>query len=264
MKYKKSYPLRLGTTSYIIPEDILPNVEYLADKVQDIELVLFEVDDGPNNLPDTHSIEQMTHIAHNHHLTYTVHLPLDLNLGSDGSEQHVSLKKAQKVIECTRALNPYAYVLHLDGKEVKPNPSQSILQHWYKKSIQALEIVAGWAGSSELLAVENIEGYPIDFLEPVFAQFPASRCVDIGHLLLDKHDPLPYLEEHIQHTRVIHIHGINQRDHSSVSFIPEPTRIEIMRMLKRAAYKNILTIEVFNQDDLISSMAAIELAAWEQ
>jgi hypothetical protein len=30
------YPFRLGTTSYIIPADILPNAQYLADKVQDI------------------------------------------------------------------------------------------------------------------------------------------------------------------------------------------------------------------------------------
>jgi len=45
------YPFRLGTTSYVIPADILANVRHLAGKVQDVELVLFEVDDGPNNLP---------------------------------------------------------------------------------------------------------------------------------------------------------------------------------------------------------------------
>ena len=46
------YPFRLGTTSYIIPNSILPNVRYLADKVKDIELVLFESDDGISNFPD--------------------------------------------------------------------------------------------------------------------------------------------------------------------------------------------------------------------
>ncbi len=29
-------------TSYIVPADILPNLRYLAGKVQDVELVLFE------------------------------------------------------------------------------------------------------------------------------------------------------------------------------------------------------------------------------
>ncbi len=42
---------RIGTTSYIIPDDIIPpNVRYLGGKTDDIELVLFEVDDGPSNL----------------------------------------------------------------------------------------------------------------------------------------------------------------------------------------------------------------------
>ena len=45
----KKPEFRLGTTSYIIPDEILPNVRFLAGKVQDVELVLFEVDDGQNN-----------------------------------------------------------------------------------------------------------------------------------------------------------------------------------------------------------------------
>ena len=53
----QTYPFRLGTTSYIIPDDILPNARFLADKVDDIELVLFEVDDGPNNLPTPQTLK---------------------------------------------------------------------------------------------------------------------------------------------------------------------------------------------------------------
>ena len=44
-------PFRLGTTSYIIPDDILPNVCYLAGKVKDIELLLFDNDEYCN-IPD--------------------------------------------------------------------------------------------------------------------------------------------------------------------------------------------------------------------
>ena len=43
---------RIGATSYIIPADILPNVEYLAPQVDDVELVLFETDEYGSNLPD--------------------------------------------------------------------------------------------------------------------------------------------------------------------------------------------------------------------
>ena len=48
----KKTPFRIGTTSYIIPADILPNVVYLAGKVDDVELVLFEVEEGGGNLPE--------------------------------------------------------------------------------------------------------------------------------------------------------------------------------------------------------------------
>ena len=43
---------RIGTTSYVIPDDILPNVEYLASRVDDVQLVLFETDEYGSNLPD--------------------------------------------------------------------------------------------------------------------------------------------------------------------------------------------------------------------
>lgn len=112
-------PFRLGTTSYIIPDDILPNVRYLAGKVDDVELVLFEVDDGPNNLPTRETINELKNAAASHGLTFTVHLPLDLRLGDGGDENHASLIKARKVIDCTHDLNPLAYVLHLDGKEIR-------------------------------------------------------------------------------------------------------------------------------------------------
>jgi len=36
------YPFRLGATSYIIPAGMLPNVRYLAGKVQDVELLLLK------------------------------------------------------------------------------------------------------------------------------------------------------------------------------------------------------------------------------
>jgi len=47
----KPTPFRIGTTSYIIPDEIIPNVRFLAARVEDVELVLFEADEGMNNLP---------------------------------------------------------------------------------------------------------------------------------------------------------------------------------------------------------------------
>ena len=254
----QTYPFRLGTTSYIIPDDILPNARYLAGKVRDIELILFEVDDGPNNLPSPEVIDELSQIAAEHDLTYTVHLPLDLKLGKDGAEHDQSLIKARRVIDCTRGLDPWAYVLHLDGKSVRTSTDLDLIKHWQDQSVRALEIVSEWAGGAEKLAVENLETYPLDFIQPVLQRIPVSRCVDIGHLWLDGHDPIPYLQSAMARARVIHIHGIAERDHRSLTFVPRENVRAVWDALIRAKYPGVLTLEIFSEDDFISSLEVIE------
>jgi sugar phosphate isomerase/epimerase len=255
------YPFRLGTTSYIIPADILPNVQYLADKVQDIELVLFEVDDGQNNLPSAEVIDELIALADQRQLSYTVHLPLDLRLGAAGDEQHVSLIKARKVIERTRALQPWAYVMHLDGREVKDAPSAEALRRWQDQACRALELVADWAGGTDRLAVENLETYPLNFIAPVVDRIPVARCVDIGHLWLDGHDPVPYLRAALPRTRVIHLHGLAERDHKSLAHMPREKIDAVLEFLLREKYAGVLTLEIFGEDDFQSSLMVLEQSA---
>lgn len=249
-------PFRLGTTSYIVPDDILPNARYLAGKVRDIELVLFELDDGQSNLPGPDLLAALNELAGAHDLSFTVHLPLDLRLGADGDEQHVSLVKARRVIEATRGLSPFAYVLHLDGREVREGASAGQLAEWQAQSARALEMAAGWAGSPELLAVENLEGYPVDFFEPVYERVPVSRCVDIGHLWLDHYDTLAYLERALPRTRVIHMHGIGTRDHQSLTNAPAEQLDPVLHALLAAKYAGVLTLEIFQESDFLSSLEA--------
>lgn len=253
----KTYPFRLGTTSYIVPDDILPNVRYLAGKVRDIELILFEVDDGPNNLPSPEVIHELSQIAKQHDLTYTVHLPLDLKLGEDGSERDESLVKARRVIDCTCGLDPWAYVLHLDGKAVRTSSDANLIRRWQDQSVRALELVSEWAGCPENLAVENLETYPLDFIQPVLDRIPVSRCVDVGHLWLDGHDPIPYLQAALPRTRVIHIHGIAERDHRSLVFMPQEKVSAVLEELLRANYEGVFTLEIFSEEDFLSSMDVI-------
>jgi sugar phosphate isomerase/epimerase len=251
---------RLGTTSYIVPADLLPNARYLAGRVRDIELVLFEVDDGPNNLPPLEVVDELAEIAGAHDLTYTVHLPLDLRLGAGGDEGHVSLLKARRVIECTRRLDPWAYVLHLDGRDVVEQADASVVREWQAHSCRALELVSGWAGGAEKLAVENLEHYPLDFIQPVLDAVPVSRCVDVGHLWVDGHDPLPYLRAALPRTRVVHLHGLAERDHKSLAHMAREQLEPVVRLLLDAAYGGVVTLEVFGEDDFHTSLAAFEQA----
>jgi len=254
----QNYPFRLGTTSYIIPDDILPNARYLAGKVRDIELILFEVDDGPNNLPSSEVIHELSKIAQENDMTYTVHLPLDLKLGEDGSERDQSLVKAKRVIDCTCGLDPRAYVLHLDGKAVRTSTDADLIRRWRDQSVRALEIVSGWAGSPDRLAVENLETYPLGFIQPVLDRIPVGRCVDVGHLWLDGHDPIPYLQAALPRTRLIHMHGIAERDHRSLRFMPQEQVRAVWDELMRVRYEGVLTLEVFSEEDFLSSLDVIK------
>ncbi len=243
---------RLGTTSYILPDDILPNVRFLADRVDDIELVLFEIGDGGLILPPPAVIEQLALLGAKHGLSYTVHLPLDLRMVGKANRLHHSLEKARKVIERTAPLIPWAYVLHLDGKESYD------YEAWVEQAVRSLELVGSWAGDPGLLAVENLEKYPLDFIDPVLARVPVSRCVDVGHLWLEGHDPLAYLDKALPRTRVVHLHGIGTRDHQSLAH-QAPEQVEaVLNWLRESSYAGVLTLEVFGQDDFESSLAVVQ------
>jgi sugar phosphate isomerase/epimerase len=216
------------------------------------------VDDAPNNLPSMEVMEELSQIAHHQDVTYTVHLPLDLKLGEDGSEQDQSLVKAKRVIDCTRGLDPWAYVLHLDGRSVRTSTDLGLIGRWQAQSARALEIVSEWAGGAEKLAVENLETYPLDFIQPVLDRIPVSRCVDIGHLWLDGHDPIPYLRAALPRTRVVHIHGIAERDHRSLAFMPYEKVSAVWNELIHSNYEGVLTLEIFSEEDFTSSLDVIE------
>ena len=252
------FPFRLGTTSYIIPADILSNVRYLAGKVQDVELVLFDVDDGMNNLPSKEEIDELRRVGSDNDLTYTVHLPLDLRLADDANARHASIDKARRVIDCTRRLDPWAYILHLDGKSVRHGASSGVMRHWQEQAVRSLEIVGEYARGVEKLAVENLEGYPLDFYEPVLKQNAVSRTVDIGHLWLEGHDAFTYLQEALPRTRVVHIHGIDGRDHRSLANVSQEKLLGVLSELVRTGYRGVLTVEVFSEEDFLSSCAAIQ------
>ena len=110
--------------------------------------------------------------------------------------------------------------------------------------------------------MENLEGYPLDFILPVLARVPVSRCVDVGHLWLDGHDPLPYLQAALPRLRVVHLHGLNAagRDHQSVAHMPRERLTPVLALLRTAEYRGVLTLEVFGEDDFHSSLAALAAA----
>ena len=245
---KPVLPFRLGSTSYVIPADILPNVRHLGPLVDDVELVLFEVDEE-SNLPSPAAINELSDLARTHDLTYTIHLPLDLKLAaSDDLWRHPSMEKAQRVIRATRPREPSAYVGHLDGTEIESGAGPAELERWRDQAVRSLEALGLERGGLDLLAVENLENYsPAAFL-PLLERLPISLCLDIGHFFKTGADPFPYLEAYLDRTRVLHLHGSRDgRDHRGLELIPDGVLERLVALLMARNYRGVLTLEVFTE-----------------
>jgi sugar phosphate isomerase/epimerase len=238
---------RLGTTSYIWPAGLLPNVRRLGPWIDDVELVLFDLEEQ-SNLPDAETAAELRALARTHDLTYTVHLPLDLH-----PAHPLSMEKAEKVIGRTRDLSPRAYVLHLDGRAVEGTPDRATLANWRRGARQALRAVAEMVDDPRDLCIENLENYPPEHLLPLLDETPASLCVDVGHLWLTGRDPLAFLATHLDRTRVIHLHGTGERDHQSLLHQGLGPVAAILALLADRRYDGVLTLEVFGREDFFSS-----------
>ena len=242
---------RLGATSYVWPDGLLPNVRSLGPWVDDVELVLFEVDNY-SNLPDAGAVLELNDLAEEHDLTYTVHLPADLSLAN-----HSSLAKAEKVIASTLDLAPWAYVLHLDGRSVEGNVDPVALGAWQEDAGRVVDEVSAMCGTAQRLCVENLENYAPEHYLPLLEQSPANLCIDVGHLWLTGRDPLPFLESHLSRTRVIHLHGIDRWDHQSLVHAGCQQVTPILDLLSAHAYEGVVTLEVFGQEDFFPSRSLI-------
>lgn len=247
---------RVGATSYIVDGDLVANAGFLAAHVQDMQLVLFDLPGGPSNLPNAATVTRLAAIGARRDLSYTVHLIDDL---ATPASQYT----AQRVIDLTHALAPWAWVGHLDGRDVRA-AGDDTLALWQALVAPVVAEVGASAGAPARLAIENLEGYPPEFVTPVVTATAASRCVDVGHLWLDGHDPVAPLLTAWTRLRVIHLHGVSgdltksHRDHRSLALTP-PTQLDrVVHLLLERAYAGVLTLEIFGEADFWSSLAALE------
>lgn len=247
-------PFRLGTTSYIIPDDILPNVRYLAGKVQDIELVLFDVDEYCN-IPDEAQAAELNRLAKENGLSYTVHLPLNLNFSDN--DRDISIEKAMKVIDGTRMLDPLAYVCHLECKDI-PGTEGAELRSWQEQRTRAVNALSAESGIRTAFAIENLETYPIEWNEPVIRSCSTHACLDIGHLFLQKRDPVPVMRKWLPRTSVVHLHGVGTRDHQSLIHMPIELIQTVIDEFFFADYRGVVTLEIFNEADFQSSLEIVK------
>lgn len=250
--------LRIGTTSFIHAAGWLENARRLADRVDDVELLLFDPS-GPGGLPDAAELDGLARLAREAELTYTVHAPLDVALGSeDDARRRASVARVLAAADAMAPLEPRALVVHLALGEREGGPPPADLAAWRRRAVASLEELLAAGVPRETLCLESLE-YDFALAEPVLDALGLSAALDVGHLARDGRAFDGLLERNLRRTRVVQLHGTEPggRDHRSVRHYPRADAVRLVRTLARAGWDGVLTLEVFSEADLEDSLACL-------
>jgi len=259
---KNRFPFRFGTTSYIIAADIIPNVEYLKDKVDDIELVLFESDEF-SNLPSAEDMQRLAALADEHELTYSVHLPLDVYMGHPlRAERERSAGKCLRIMELTENLPKSAYVLHFEaGPGVDINGFSDAERESFTDAVDdSSRMFLDRIGvEPSMICVENLN-YPYEWIWPIVEEYGFSVTLDVGHLEYYGFSTSEYLSRYLSRAKVLHMHGTREgKDHNSLSYMNPAALDMVMQALELdSGNERVFTLEIFSEEDFNTSSITMQ------
>ena len=256
MSCKGTYPFRIGCTSYVLPDEILPNVSFMADKVDDIELVLFESGNW-SNLPGKEAVSSMQLIADKENITYSVHFPLDCRAGApDRSEREKFREYVTGIIQLTGNLPVSGYLLHLEGLDDENDPFE--VHRWLRVVDDfCCRLADELTVEPDLICIENL-GYAPELHAQLIDKYRFSHCIDLGHLWMYGSPWKDYMQQVIENTRIIHLHGVeNGNDHRSLKTHTQQEQLqELVPILNN--FKGVVTLEVFSEADTFSSLETMD------
>lgn len=256
---KLPFSFRVGTTSCIWHDHMLPNVRKLAPLVDDVELLLFSVDE---DVPPPADVRELLRLEEEHALSYTVHTPLDASLASADERRRIEgIDKVRRAIDWGRPLAPLGYTVHvyLGDREHDPAPP-SDLDGWRARARRSLEALAREV-APRALCVECID-YDFSLVAPVVEELDLSVALDVGHLMRDGADLRGMVARWLDRARILQLHGTTPddkggRDHKSLRHAPAGEVAWLLRTLAAAQFDGVLTLEVFDPDDLAESLALV-------
>lgn len=250
-------PFRLGTTSFIYPDHIIPNVRKTGTFFDEIELLVFE--SSPREvLPSRADIQELGRLAQDLDLTYNIHLPVDVSLTDvSDAKQAEAAETLFRVIELFAPLNPTTHTLHLVRDRGLDQTSREDLPVWDKRARQGLELLVPRLADPKTLSLETL-WYDPENLHGLVADFDLCLCIDAGHHFKYGQD-LKTTFDHFQgRVPVVHGHGVDfsgplPKSHTSLDRLPPGLFFQLVQCL--STYSGTLSLEVFNLQDLTRSLA---------
>jgi sugar phosphate isomerase/epimerase len=236
-----------------VPAPILPNIRFLGPLVDEVEIVLFE-SAREDNLPSPAEVAEMGALGEEMELTYNIHLPTGLSLGAaDETERCRDCETILRFHDRTRPLGPAAWVLHLEEGGLE---GPRLLDAWRERLRRSIRDLLAGGLDRDRTVVENL-GYPLDWIRPLVEEAGFSWCLDVGHILAAGDDLGAALGVMAGGVEMIHLHGLaGGRDHRSAAALPEAAWETLRPFL--ADYRGGLSVEVFDREDLRTSLVALE------
>ncbi|MEM9398943.1 MAG: cobamide remodeling phosphodiesterase CbiR [Verrucomicrobiota bacterium] len=239
----------IGCPSWIWPGDILMNVKRLLGLVDDVQLLFFESKEKESLPSDALIIE--LHALRNE-LSYSVHLPVDVDLSS-----YESVETHLRFIEKTLRLDPQAYILHAapDGRTLFNND-------WRERVHKHIAQIIERSGvPPEFLCLEN-QYYPFMEVEPIINDLRLSVCFDVGHVLNYEFDWHNYTQKYLPQTRVIHAQGYDAmtgKAHRDLQQLNDSYLKDLLAFcLSEQSNVRLMTLEVFDEDKLMRSLQCLK------
>ncbi len=248
---------KLGTTSFIFPDHILPNVLKLGKRFDEIELLLFE--SAPTEvLPTRNEIKQLAQLSRALDITYNIHLPIDISL----THPHALLRnqgidRIKTVMDLCTGLNPSSFTLHLDYSE--DNHLPDTVSAWKDRVFQSTKQLIASGMAPKKISVETLN-YPFAYLDDIIESQELSVCLDIGHVIKYGFDLEKLFQQHHARIEIIHLHGVDfsiagGKDHTALDRLSESHLQTIMSILGR--FDKVVSLEVFNKTHLDSSLETL-------
>ena len=252
--YKGVFPFDIGTTSFIYPDDYVPNVKMLGPYMENIELLLFE-SNHTDALPSKQVIGELANLAEEFSLTYNVHLPTDISISSRGpQQQRNAIETIVRVAERVAPLVPTTLTLHV------PYHEDSLEEHkvkfWQERVIKNLDKILASGIPAQLISIENLD-YPFEILAPIISQLDLAICLDCGHLILHGDDVQTFFNTYSSQIAIIHLYGVEtDHFHYALDHFSGKLMTPIMRSLEKFA--GVVSLEVFAYGHLDASLKFLE------
>ena len=252
--YKGAFPFKIATTSFIYPDDYVPNVKMLGHYVDEIELLLFE-SLRPDSLPSRAVIAELGRLAVEFDLSYNVHLPTDISISDRNFErQKDAVETMARVIDLVDPLDPSALILHVPYHE--KSFEDPVVRNWQNRVFQNLSKITSALENRKRIAVETLD-YSLELMADIIVDLDLSICLDLGHLMVYDYDVLEVFEQYASRTTVLHLHGVeNGRDHMTLERLSDKLFEPVRQVLNN--FTGVVSLEVFAFKNLASSLEYLE------